>query len=194
LIMGHMATNVDKNQVFEFLRVTSLTSENAEAQRDAYWMIVYIYLKKTQSIDISDALCTRTSNLLKDVDLSKFTFNSGFLEYQTKKIDLAVFVPVAETEVSEKNEYFAPNNMHNLTNVSRQKSEMGLISDYPHYYDIKKEGDEEPYLFAIRESENGDFILSRKRNVFCLYGPNYIGSLKTNMLGTHFDLVNFGID
>jgi hypothetical protein len=55
---------------------------------------------------------------------------------------LTVFVSIAEQEAALKNEYFMPNNMHNLTNVSRQKSEMGLMSDYPHYYDLKKEGDE----------------------------------------------------
>jgi hypothetical protein len=100
-------------------------------------MIVYLYLQKTQGIDISDSLCARTSNLLQNVDLSQFRFNGGFLEYDTKRIDLSVFVAISLQEAYVKNEYFRANNMHNLTNVNRQKSEMGVISDYPHYYDLK---------------------------------------------------------
>ena len=41
-----------------------------------------------------------------------------------------------------KDEFLAENNMHNLTNVIRTKSEMGFISDYPHFYELKKEGKE----------------------------------------------------
>ena len=46
-IVLFMATNVDKDQVFEFLRVASLDPTNTEAMREAYWMIVYIFLAKT---------------------------------------------------------------------------------------------------------------------------------------------------
>jgi hypothetical protein len=51
--------------------------------------------------------------------------------------------------------------MHNLTNVKRAKSEMGMFSDYPHFYEFIKEGTTEPYLYATRFSENGDFVISR---------------------------------
>jgi hypothetical protein len=42
--MTYMAQNVDKNHVFEFLRVASLDPTNVEASREAYWMVVFIYL------------------------------------------------------------------------------------------------------------------------------------------------------
>ena len=32
------------------------------------------------------------------------------------------------------------NNSHNLTKVLRRKSEMGFVSDYPHFYRLVKEG------------------------------------------------------
>ncbi len=54
-MVGFMALNVDKDQVFEFLRVASLDPANTEAMRDAYWMIMYIFLAKTQFIDISES-------------------------------------------------------------------------------------------------------------------------------------------
>ena len=43
-IMSYMSQNVDKNHVFEFIRVSSLDPSNIEASREAYWMVVYIYL------------------------------------------------------------------------------------------------------------------------------------------------------
>ena len=53
--MSYMSKNVDKNHVFEFLRVSSLDPNNVEAAREAYWMVVFIYLQRTLSIDISES-------------------------------------------------------------------------------------------------------------------------------------------
>lgn len=97
-----MAKNVDKNQVFEFLRVASLDNQNLDARKDAYWIIVYIYLKKTLGIDISESLVetkrsegevttsTKISQMLKDVDIKQFTFEQGFLECNGKKVSFNV--------------------------------------------------------------------------------------------------------
>ena len=49
----------------------------------------------------------------------------------------------------------------------RRKSEMGVFSDYPHFYRIEKEGKEEGFLFGTRPSENGNFLISRTEDVFC---------------------------
>ncbi len=50
--------------------------------------------------------------------------------------------------------------MHNLTNVKRTKSEMGLFSDYPHFFSMTREGTTKQVLWATRISENSDFIIS----------------------------------
>ena len=84
--------------------------------------------------------------------------------------------------------------MHNLMNLKREKSEMGYLSDYPHFYEIIKDGTNEPMLFATRVSENGDFILSTHKDVFCQYGPNYVGVVRANMLGTRFEVFNYGVE
>lgn len=70
---------------------------------------------------------------------------------------------------------------------------MGLIHDYPHFYKMTREGQDKPDLFAIRETENGDFIISTQEKVFCKFGPNYVGTVRANMLGTRFEIVNYGI-
>ena len=84
--------------------------------------------------------------------------------------------------------------MHNLTNVKRTKSEMGLFSDYPHFYSLTREGTDKEILFAQRMSENGEFVISSSKDIFCLYGPNYVGTLRPNLLGTKFELLNNGMD
>ena len=96
--------------------------------------------------------------------------------------------------MAAKEKIFETNNMHNLNQVMREKSEMGVFSDYPHYYELTKEGSKEVLLYAIRESENGEFILSKTKGVFCKYGSNYVGRLTPNMLGTKFELFDFGLD
>ena len=50
-----------------------------------------------------------------------------------------------------------------------------------------------PALYGIRKSENGDFIISSAKDIFGLYGKNYMGILKANMLGTRFDLYDYGL-
>ena len=70
------------------------------------------------------------------------------------------FVPTALEEAELKNKHLALNNMHNLTKVGRTKSEMGLLSDYPHFYQMTVEGKQEVKLYAVRNTENGEFIVS----------------------------------
>lgn len=46
----------------------------------------------------------------------------------------------------------------------------------------------------MRESENSEFVISKTKGVFCKYGSNYLGVLKPNMLGTKFELLDFGLE
>lgn len=50
-----MSKNVDKDQVFEFLRLASLDPTNLTALKEAYWVIWYIFLQRTLQIDISES-------------------------------------------------------------------------------------------------------------------------------------------
>lgn len=182
------------------MRVASLDKTNVEAAREAYWMIMYIFLSKYYGIDISESFQKGGTirNMLKDVEVRNFRFESGFLhrvngEPGKDKIDLSSFVPVAKQESQTKLEFSQTNNAHNLTNVMRTKSEMGVFSDYPHIYKLRLEGKKDELLYAMRATENGEFIISSMKDVFCKYGPNYIGTLQPNMLGTQFELLNHGI-
>ena len=84
--------------------------------------------------------------------------------------------------------------MHNLTNVIRKKSEMGVFSDYPHFYELRREGAEKQLMFAVRNSENSEFILTRQEGDFTIYGANFMGILKPNFAGTWFELYDYGLE
>ena len=114
--------------------------------------------------------------------------------YFCPQIDLSTFMSVAAEEIAKKDQTFDTNNMHNLMNVFRSRSEMGVFSDYPHFYELKAEGQQQSHLFGTRAAENGDFIISNRKDVFCLYGQNFMGILKANMLGTRFDLFDYGLE
>ena len=49
--------------------------------REAYWMIMYIFLSKNYGIDISESFQKggKIRNMLKDVDHRNFKFENGFL-------------------------------------------------------------------------------------------------------------------
>ena len=49
-------------------------------------------------------------------------------------------------------------------------------------------------LFGVRHTENGEFIISSKKDDFTVYGQNYVGRLTPNFLGTAFELYNYGFE
>jgi hypothetical protein len=69
--------------VFEFLRVASLENQNIEALKEAYWIIVYIFLKKTMGIDISESLVQKQTDsdgediTSKRISLSRLIWTSS---------------------------------------------------------------------------------------------------------------------
>jgi hypothetical protein len=87
-----------------------------------------------------------------------------------------------------KNQYLALNNVHNLTKVSRIKSDDRLLSDYPHFYSLKIEGKDDVRLHGMRNSENGEFIISSIPGNFTVYGRGYLGTVQPNFLGTKFEV------
>ena len=161
-LMSYLQQNFDDKNVFEYLSIAAGDPSNKEALRESYWIIVYIYLRKI-AWDVSESfLNEKTKQMLKSVNPFDFSFTSEFLVHEKtqRKINLNAFVATALEEAELKNKHLALNNMHNLTKVGRTKSEMGLLSDYPHFYQMTVEGKQEVKLYAVRNTENGEFIVS----------------------------------
>ena len=49
-------------------------------------------------------------------------------------------------------------------------------------------------MFAIRNSENGEFIISNKENDFNIFGKGFLGIVVPNFLGTKFEVYDFGLE
>lgn len=61
--------------------MASLDPSNNAVMREAYWMVMYIFLAKTQAIDISESFQKggKVRSMLKDIDVRRFNFTDGFL-------------------------------------------------------------------------------------------------------------------
>jgi hypothetical protein len=68
--------------VFDFLSVSAQDPSNGEAMREAYWIIVFIYLRKI-AWDISGSfLNEKTKQMLQGVNPFDYTFTSGYLVHE----------------------------------------------------------------------------------------------------------------
>ena len=94
-LIVELSKNVDSSNVFEFLRLAANDSSNKETQHEAYWMIVYIFLKRTCGMDIVKSFSSQKCiKMLKGINLLEYGFVDGHLVYRNsitkeeKKIDL----------------------------------------------------------------------------------------------------------
>ena len=59
------------------------------------------------------------------------------------QIDLTLLIRASlEISADKLQAFMLTNNQHNLTKVMRTRSEMGVFSDYPHFYNLVLEGKE----------------------------------------------------
>lgn len=81
-LLTHISQNFDVHNVFEFLRISSQEPENKEAQKESYWIIVFIYLRKI-AWDISSSFINeKTKQMLQGVNPFDFNFVAGFLLHE----------------------------------------------------------------------------------------------------------------
>ena len=82
-LIQELSKNVDSANIFEFLRLAANDSSNKETQHEAYWMIVYIFLKRTANIDIAKSFASRKSiDMLRGINLLEYSFKEGQLVYK----------------------------------------------------------------------------------------------------------------
>lgn len=73
--MSYLSQNFDDSSVFEFLRISSQDPYNKEPISEAYWIIVYIYLRKI-GFDISNSFTKneKTKQMLQNVNPYEYIF------------------------------------------------------------------------------------------------------------------------
>lgn len=60
----------------------------------------------------------------------------------------------------ETSKYYHINNCFNVGKILRRKSD-SLMDDYPHYYQMIVENEPNLFMYAVRMSENSNFIISK---------------------------------
>ena len=135
-------------------------------------------------------------NRFKNLKAEDYIFDWYELYYKksTESVNLNLFIFAACLVNDEKNGYFKTSMNFYPWKVYKNKSEEGMMSDYPHLYKITWEDPNHPVIHGIRKSENSEFILSKSNDDFTKYGPNYLGILQANFWGTGFDLLDYGVD
>ena len=79
------------------------------------------------------------------------------------------------------------------TNVYKIKNLDGIISNYPCKYWMECEDPSHPKIYAIRMSENSEFIITNDKDDYTKYGPHHLATLTANFWGTGFDLLDSGL-
>lgn len=193
-----------------------------ELHKYVFWMINYIIIKKFNiSVYNSDEIeFTEKNNQLNDDDnksskkyRDKIHLDKNFLtnlNFKNNKmilnnclfldskdsIDLDLkFLSYLHADFCKKSSiYHVENNYFNTGKVLRQKSKEGLIHDYPHYFQMILDNDPTLQLFAVRMSENGNFLLSKNINNFNKFSEDYVGEIEANFWGTQFEIYDNGVE
>ena len=198
-IQVHSMKRVDRRNLAEYLDYTvfsgDLKSLEASIAVEALWLVRYVMLKQ-QGHDVRGSLEQLGADFAKEIDVSTFEVRAGYFVdlLSQKRISLREFVPVALLQREEKKRFLIPNMNYNLCVCVRKRSKEGLLSDYPHYYSFTSEVKNFSPLFAIRDGENSDFVISRKEGNYDIYGKHYVGRIACNFWGTQFEVFDDGVD
>lgn len=128
--------------------------------------------------------------------MDDYTFDCYEL-YQKRSdqsVNLNLFIYGACLIQEDKDAYFKTSMSFYPCKIERTKSTKGVISDYPHYYELICDDPTHPKLFAMRSSGSSEFVISKSKEDYLKYGPNYLGVVKANFWGTGFDLFDYGVD
>jgi hypothetical protein len=134
--------------------------------------------------------------------LSNISFKKNdkliFCENQDLKdsieLDLQFLSYIKHEMLKKSSIYHIENNYFNTGKVHRRKSKEGLTNDYPHYFQMILDNDPNLQLFAVRISENSNFILSKNANNFNKFSEDYVGEVEANFWGTQFEIYDNGVD
>jgi hypothetical protein len=164
---------IDDNIVY-FLKVVS-TIEDDFLQAYSFWLIRYL-INKNEKLDMIKFNGYNFSNIVKISNGVTFNFDDNriiFNNYKKGNFNVSAnlnflrkyYENIYKTDMER---YFKVNDHFNMGKVIRRKSDDNMVDDYPHYYQLILENDPSIMLYAIRPSENGNFIISKSivRNIY----------------------------
>jgi hypothetical protein len=199
-VLERLLLDLSDDNIIYFLKVVANLDDNFLSSY-SFWLLRYIINKNEKGdkinfngydfetiVKLSPGMyCTFESNrvLIKSYknSIKSLSANLNFLKnyYESFKKEIDVF--------------YKTNNHFNMGRVLRRKSNDNFgLDDYPHYFQLLLENDPNIVLFAIRQSENSNFIISRSYDDFSKYGINFVAEIVPNFWGTFFDVYDFGFE
>jgi hypothetical protein len=151
----------DENIIYFIKVVANLEDEFLNAY--TFWLIRYI-INKNEKLDIINYNSFKYDNIV-NINNGYFTFDDAGIIYHSQKAVLSANVNFLKKYNDNLNrdmtKYFMCNNYFNMGRVLRRKSDENLLNDYPHYYQLVLENDPSILMYAVRPSENANFLISK---------------------------------
>ena len=152
----------DENIIY-FLKVVS-TLDDDFLNSYSFWMIRYL-INKNEKLSTIEYSNYKYENIIK-VNSGFFSFDDNRIIYNNNKfsnlsININFVKKYFQSIIEENKKYYICNNYFNMGKVLRKKSDQNLVDDYPHYYQLLLENDPSIMMYAIRPSENANFIISK---------------------------------
>jgi hypothetical protein len=168
-VLDRLLQDLSDENIVYFIKVVSNLDDNF-LNAYTYWLIRYI-------MNTNEKLPSITYNSFKyeniiNTNNGYFTFDEAGIIYHATRSVLSAntnfLKKYNETINSDMSKYTTCNNYFNMGRVLRRKSDENLLNDYPHYYQLVLENDPSICMYAIRPSENGNFLISKNIVRKCL--------------------------
>ena len=193
--------NQFKNEIYDSNIIPFISAVSALKIEKFYSFIFFLVMHIINRINGLDAItCDKVNydNIIKfssSGSYSSFSFDKNRIKYNTNLSANLKFLQsyYESTILQRKNKFYEINNYFNIGKVYRRKNNEGLLSDYPHFYQLSLENDTDINFFAMRESENSNFLISMSIDDFTRHSPNYLGEIEANFWGTQFTIFDCGL-
>lgn len=193
--------NKFKSEVDE-INIIPLIQAISSLKQETFYPFIYYLLKhiinKQNNIEGIKFEKIDYDNITKIVSsYNKFSFDEKRIIYKNLNGNLLAsnlsFLKEFHNNLQKKkSKFYEVNNYFNIGKVFRRKNNDGLLSDYPHYYELTVENDADIRLYALREAENSNFIISTNIDDFTKFGPSFLGEIEANFWGTSFIIYDNG--
>lgn len=160
--------DLSEENIIYFIKVCSNLDDDF-LNNYSFWLIKYLVNQKE---DLPEIYFNgyNYSNIVKLEQGGFFRFDDKSIIYQPinfeKKQNNLLVANIKFLEktfkayFNDNQKFFEVNNCFNVGKIIRRKSD-SLIDNYPHYFQIIVENEPDLFLYAIRSSENSNFIISR---------------------------------
>lgn len=198
-VLERLLLDLSDDNIIYFLKVVS-NIEDDFLSSYSFWLLRYLInnIQKGDKIKFNgydfETIIKISPGVYFTFDPNRIIINSNKLSWNLTA-NLLFLRKYYESHRSEIEKYFKVNNHFNMGRVLRRKTDDNFgLDDYPHYYQLLLENDPNIVLFALRVSENSNFIISRSYDDFSKYGMNFVAEIVPNFWGTHFDVYDFGYE